>query len=167
MQRPWVIQTEFHIMVIKPWEVYLFILSNEDFRQASDEVLSHSCELAGWTMKYGFIPVRYSGSGTGSDSSSWHWTSVGTDATTMPSGSCCSMPRAKFFCLVVREMRKREVPFRDRGTQSCNTGRGANRDAEKQVGWDDREQGCGTMRVKYTGGIMGGWEDSIYSINCI
>lgn len=53
-----------------------------------------------WTMKYAFIPVRYSGSGTGSDSSSWHWTSVGTDATTMPSGSCCSMPRAKFFCLM-------------------------------------------------------------------
>lgn len=55
-----------------------------------------------------FLPVRYSGSGAGSKSCSWHWTSVGTDATTMPSGSCCSIPRAKFFCLVRGKKKKRK-----------------------------------------------------------
>lgn len=46
-------------------------------------------------------PVRNSGSGVGSESSSWHWFSRGTVATTSPSGSCCSRPRAKLFCLEV------------------------------------------------------------------
>lgn len=72
-----------------------------------------------WTLKHCLIPVRYSGSGTGSDSSSWHWASVGTDATTMPSGSCCSMPLAKFFCLMWGE-RQQEGLFRDTGTRSSN-----------------------------------------------
>ncbi len=133
MQTPWATQTAFHngYQTLRSWHS----LNNEDFRQASDEVPSHSCELAEWTMKYGFIPVRYSGSGTGSDSSSWHWTSVGTDATTMPSGSCCSMPRAKFFCLVLREMGKWEVPFRNWSTQSLSIGKGEKREAKRQVGW--------------------------------
>lgn len=88
----------------------------------SNRPVLYRCQLSDWTMKYGFIPVRYSGSGTGSDSSSWHWTSVGTDATTMPSGSCCSMPRAKFFCLVWGKTQQ-EVLFRDTSTQSSNIGR--------------------------------------------
>lgn len=48
-----------------------------------------------------YLPVRNSGSGVGSESSSWHWFSRGTVATTSPSGSCCSRPRAKLFCLEV------------------------------------------------------------------
>lgn len=135
---------QFFTMVIKLWEVvfWLFFWVMGIFRQASDEVLLHSCEQTERTMKYGFIPVRYSGSGTGSDSSSWHWTSVGTDATTMPSGSCCSMPRAKFFCLVIREMRKWEVPFKDRSTQSSNKGRGEKWAVRVQVGCVKRSQGA-------------------------
>lgn len=44
-------------------------------------------------------PVRKSGSGVGSEISSRHWFSRGTVATTRPSGSCWSKPRAKLFCL--------------------------------------------------------------------
>lgn len=44
-------------------------------------------------------PVRKSGSGVGSEISSRHWFSKGTVATTRPSGSCWSKPRAKLFCL--------------------------------------------------------------------
>lgn len=45
------------------------------------------------------LPVRKSGSGVGSEISSRHWFSSGTVATTRPSGSCWSKPRAKLFCL--------------------------------------------------------------------
>lgn len=46
-----------------------------------------------------YLPVRKSGSGVGSEISSRHWFSRGTVATTRPSGSCWSKPRAKLFCL--------------------------------------------------------------------
>lgn len=54
-------------------------------------------------------PVRNSGSGVGSESSSWHWFSKGTVATTSPSGSCCSRPLAKLFCLEVNGREKSKV----------------------------------------------------------
>lgn len=82
---------------------------------------------AGWTRRnsdWDYSPVRKSGSGVGSESSSWHWFSSGTVANTNPSGNCCSKPRAKLFCL--------EKPKRDKFRICETTGKVSSKDAEKR-----------------------------------
>lgn len=74
-----------------------------DITPGRDRCQSWACrQLPHWERRgssWTHSPVRNSGSGMGSESSSWHWFSRGTVATTSPSGSCCSRPRAKLFCL--------------------------------------------------------------------
>lgn len=63
------------------------------------ETVGSCLVFASWVRQEAYSPVRNSGSGVGSEISSRHWFSRGTVATTRPSGSCWSKPRAKLFCL--------------------------------------------------------------------